>query len=97
MQLTTDWQKKAEKQLLGRKIVALRWISTQEAEDMDWFNRPIVLELDDGKFLIPQSDNEGNDGGTLWIHKDSQAEWNIMPVMGLNDVEVGTEHAEQEG
>ena len=90
MKLTIDWQKKAEKQLLGRKIVALRWLSSEEAEGMDWWNRPIVLLLDDGKFLIPQSDDEGNDGGTLWIHdqaKKDRSVRSVMPVMGLNDIE----------
>jgi len=96
MQLTIDWQKEAEKQLLGRKIVALRWMSTQEAEAMDWFNRPIILKLDNDTFLVPQSDDEGNDGGALWIHQENENEWNVMPVMGLSDVEVGKENAEQE-
>ncbi len=94
-QLTIDWHKKAEERLLGRQIVALRWISTKEAEAMDWDSRPIVLELDNGTFLIPQSDDEGNNGGALWIHQDHQDEWNVMPVMGLNDVEIGQGHAEQ--
>ena len=93
-QLTKDWKKKAEKLLLNRKIVSLRWITTNEAEAMGWWHRPIVLKLDDGNYIMPQSDDEGNDGGALWVHgADGDAD-NVMPVIALNDIQVGEEDAE---
>ena len=101
-QLTFDWQKEAEKRLVGLKIVGVRWMTSEEAESMEWWKRPITLMLDDGTILIPQADDEGNDGGALWIYNASEdtngtdALGDVMPVMSLNDVEVGEEHAKQE-
>mgnify|MGYP003112331930 CR=1 FL=1 len=54
--------------LIGRKIVAIRWMTTQETEQLGYIGAsPVVLKLDDGTCLIPQMDDEGNDGGALYV------------------------------
>jgi hypothetical protein len=35
-------------------------------EELMWYKRPVVIEFTDGSFLIPQSDDEGNDGGSMY-------------------------------
>lgn len=56
-----------KRSLIGRKITNVRYMTSAEAEDMGWYSRPVVIELDDGMALVPQSDDEGNDGGALWV------------------------------
>ena len=46
---TYRWQKKIEKQLCGKKIVAVRYMTPQEAESSGWYYQPILLILDDGQ------------------------------------------------
>lgn len=69
------WLKKAREHLLGRKIVAVRWMSTKEADEMGWSSRPIVLQLNDGNVMYPSMDDEGNDGGALFTNEET------FPVM----------------
>ena len=59
------WQKKAEKYLLNKKIVKIEWMSTDEITETMWHNAPICLKLDDGSYIFPLRDDEGNDGGAL--------------------------------
>jgi len=60
------WEKHAEKALVGRKIVGVRYLSPDEAMKLDWGSRPIVFELDNGSLFYPSMDDEGNDGGALF-------------------------------
>ncbi len=52
--------------LVGRKIVAVRWMSADETEAMGWSYRSPILILDNGAFIGAQSDDEGNDAGALF-------------------------------
>ena len=54
--------------LCGKKIVACRYLNNEEAESFGWYSRPLVIFLDDGTALIPQSDDEGNDGGAIYLN-----------------------------
>ena len=69
-ELNTRWEETANKILLGRKIVKIHWLTEEEADKgFGWYKRPVTLELDDGTAIIPQCDDEGNDGGALlWIN-----------------------------
>ena len=47
-----------------------------------WGNRPICLQLDDGSWIYPQMDDEGNDGGALYYHDAKDQEKNtVLPVI----------------
>ena len=70
MKKTTDEQQREEfatikKRLVGRTITSVLYLPEEDADEMDWFYRPIVLKLDDGSHLFPMCDCEGNDGGAL--------------------------------
>lgn len=57
--------KRITRRLVGRTIVSVAFLSDQEADELGWSLRPIVLTLNDGCYLLPMSDGEGNDGGAL--------------------------------
>jgi len=40
-------------------------MSEEDAEDMGWDSRPIQILLENGTWLTPQQDDEGNDGGSI--------------------------------
>ena len=73
------WQTTSEFWLLGKKIVKCRYMSDEEMKETMWHNRPICLLLDDGTWIIPQRDDEGNDGGSLYVTKFDKAE--VLPVI----------------
>ena len=76
-ELNTRWEATANKILLGKKIVAIHWMDKEEADEVyGWYKRPIKLEFDDGTLIVPQQDDEGNDGGALAVGNDK-----MLPVL----------------
>tara|TARA_R100000742_G_C4264726_1_gene82663 strand:- start:725 stop:1273 length:549 start_codon:yes stop_codon:yes gene_type:complete len=57
------------KHLVGKQIVNVRRLTPNECGKLGWNKSPLVLELDDSTCLIPQTDDEGNDGGAM-LHYD---------------------------
>ena len=55
------------KPLIGRTIVAVRYLDEDECQAMFIHHTPVVLQLDDGTLLWPMADPEGNDAGALFI------------------------------
>ncbi len=53
------------KSLIGTKIKSVRRMSQEELDNLGWSKNPLVLVLDNGTCLIPQTDDEGNDGGAV--------------------------------
>ena len=66
--------------LVGLKIVGVRYLTKEETDASGWYSAPIVIELEDGQALIPQADDEGNDGGALWI-ANSKCLDDLIPVI----------------
>ena len=73
------WEEKARKLFEGKKIVSVRYMTKQEAEENDIEARPLCLKLDDGTIVIPTSDDEGNNGGAYYLIKKDQTY--LLPVM----------------
>ena len=73
------WNDKAEKLLLGRQIVKVEYLSEEEAEEGDWYSKPVCFQLDNGTWLMPMRDDEGNDGGALSISNGDDI--SCLPVM----------------
>ena len=81
--LTKMWNKTANKLLLGKKIIKVEYMSSKEADKGMWYSRPVRIILDDGTNILPMSDDEGNDGGALWLgNKDKE---DILPVLRGDD------------
>ena len=53
------------KNLIGTTIKSVRRLSSTELEGLGWSKNPLVLVLNNGTCLIPQLDDEGNDGGAV--------------------------------
>ena len=52
--------------LIGKKVESIRYVTKEEARDWGWDKRPLIIEFTDQTCIIPQSDDEGNDGGALY-------------------------------
>ena len=61
------WNKKANDLLVGRKIVKVEWMNDKEKDEIGWYSRPVCMQLDDGTWIFPMADDEGNDGGALAV------------------------------
>ena len=80
--LKDKWQQKAEKILVGRKIVKVEWMTDEECEDWMWSSKPICMLLDDGTWIYPSKDDEGNDGGALFTTSKVES---CLPVFSVGD------------
>ncbi len=74
----TRWTRIAHDQLVGRSIKAVRYMTTEERNQMGWSRRPVVIELDNGHLVWPAADDEGNDAGVLNTTSEHQP---VLPVM----------------
>ena len=53
-------------------------MTKEEADDMDWYCRPVVMVLDDGNLIYPSCDDEGNNGGALFTNNQANP---VLPVL----------------
>ena len=73
-----SWEKRIAKSLVGRKIIDIRYLSAEEADSCGFYNQPICLFLDNGEWIMPMKDDEGNDGGAM---ATSYKKLSTIPVM----------------
>ena len=59
------WVEKAYRNLVGKRIAHVEYMDNKEAENNGWGKRPLCLRLNNGHWLVPMADDEGNDGGAL--------------------------------
>ena len=74
-ELIQAWEAKVKKKLEGRKIVEVRYLTEKEKDDAGFYHRSLVLFMDDGSYIFPQSDDEGNDAGAFCTS------WEDMPII----------------
>jgi len=60
------WNDLAKRNLLGKTIKSVRYMTKSEAENMGWESRALAIFFTDGSFIFPSMDDEGNDGGALF-------------------------------
>jgi len=60
------WKDIANKHLVGKKIIAVRYLSNDDLEFFMWHSAPLEIQLEDGHWLTPSTDDEGNDGGAVF-------------------------------
>ena len=78
-QIENKWNEKARQVLEGKKIISVRYMKNQEAEENGLYNRPVSFKLDTGEVVVVQSDDEGNNGGSLCVIKKGKIE--ILPTI----------------
>ena len=75
-EMIEKWDKVSQDVLKGRTIVEVRYLNDEEMEMMGWYKRPVCFFLDNGVSCILSSDDEGNDGGSLFYGSDE-----VLPTL----------------
>lgn len=65
--LEKKWNAIASDVLLNQKIVEVSYMTESEKENNYWYKRPVMFKLENGVWCYPSKDDEGNDGGALFI------------------------------
>ena len=78
LDITNRWNKKASDFLVGKTIKSVRYMTDKEMNDFMWYHKPVIIDFTDGSWIIPQSDDEGNDGGALYTSDENLS---IIPVI----------------
>jgi hypothetical protein len=74
------WTEEAEEQLLGKRVVGVRYLSAAESLELGWFKRCLLIEFEDGTRLYPSSDDEGNCPGAF-LGEDSHGGDFRIPIL----------------
>ena len=54
--------------LIGKKIVTVQKLDKESVAALGWYREDVfAIVFDDGSFMIPTSDEEGNDCGSLFV------------------------------
>ena len=72
------WNKKVSDFLVGKTIKSVRYMTHEEMEDFMWYRKPVIIDFTDGSWIIPQSDDEGNNGGALYT---SDKKLGVIPAI----------------
>ena len=72
------WENVAGEQLLGKKIVKVRYLNKKDIENLGWYESAIAFQLDDGNWIFPSQDDEGNGAGALFTCNDANP---VLPVI----------------
>ena len=72
------WNKKVSDFLVGKTIKSVRYMTDAEMEDFMWYRKPVIIDFTDGSWIIPQSDDEGNNGGALYT---SDKKLGVIPAI----------------
>ena len=84
--LGQQWKNRLSPELLGQRIVRMHYMSKRDAEELGWYKRPLMLMLENGTWIIPQQDDEGNDGGALWLMNNTkELKEPLAPVITIAD------------
>jgi len=78
LKLADSWNKKVSDFLVGKTIQSVRYMNDEEMEDFMWYHKPVIIKFTDGSYIIPQKDDEGNDGGALFTSDD---DLDVIPVI----------------
>ena len=60
------WTQAAADLLVGCRIVSVEYMTEDDANEVDWSHRPIIITLDNGLRLYPSRDDEGNGAGSIF-------------------------------
>ena len=80
------WKNRLSPELLGQRIGKMHYMSKRDAKKLKWYKRPLMLMLENGTWIIPQQDDEGNDGGAMWLmNNDRELKETLAPVITIAD------------
>ena len=77
--LREHWGHLASNFLVGKTIRRVRYLNDRETEDIGWTKNGLVIEFEDGHWIVAMADDEGNEAGAIWT--SSQSEINVIPTI----------------
>ena len=80
--LEKKWNDIASAQLVGRRIVAVSYMTEEEARSWGWSSRGVVISLDDGSYIFPSADDEGNGAGAIFTSNEKNPVLPVIPAWG---------------
>ena len=84
--LGQKWKNRLSPELLGQRIVKMHYMSKRDAEELGWYKRPLMLMLENDTWIIPHCDDEGNDGGAMWLmNNNRELKETLAPVITIAD------------
>ena len=72
------WLDVAKKLLLHKRIVNVRYLTQEEADDMGWSERTVAFQTQDGLWFFPSRDDDRNGGGSLFTSDEKES---CLPVI----------------
>lgn len=64
--LKVRWNLTAVQKLRGKTIATCRYMTDKELQKMGWDKSPLVIIFTDNTAMYASSDDEGNEGGSLF-------------------------------
>ena len=84
--LRQQWKNRLSPEILGQRIVRVRYMTKTEAEDWGWYSCPLMMMLENGTWLIHSKDDENNDGGALsLVNPNMELKETLAPVITIAD------------
>jgi len=78
------WTPIASKQLLGKKIVKVRYLGVNDLKNLGWSDSSVAFQLDDGNWIFASRDDEGNGAGSFFTSNEENP---VLPTIYFGDVE----------
>ncbi len=72
-----EWEKKINKFLIGKKISFARYLTQEEAQEIGWDRKGLIIWFSDGSHVMPTMDDEGNGPGAMFT---SDEDLSVIPV-----------------
>jgi hypothetical protein len=72
---TEIWRVLCGEKLIGRTIMEVRYLTDEEMESLGWYEKSLVIIFENGEFIFPSADDEGNNAGALFTS------WEDLPTM----------------
>lgn len=76
--VSTYWNKQA-KSIVGKKVVEARYMTEKEKDEFGFECKGVKIVFNDGSWLVPSRDDEGNDAGAL-LGANKNGNWDF-PVI----------------
>lgn len=73
-----EWTDKARKLLVGKTIAEVRYLTDEEQKALDWYSKGITIFFEDGSYIFPSKDGEGNNAGALFT---SDNDLEVIPAI----------------
>ena len=84
--LRQQWKNRLSPEILGQRIVRIRYMTKVEAEQFGWYSCPLVMQLENGTWLIPSKDDENNDGGAIsLVNPNRELKETLAPVITIDN------------